>query len=430
MVLTCLTGPAATAAPLKKRVLPGGVSLIVIEDHSAKLAAVHIWISTGSKDETDDVRGISHFIEHLVFKGTARRSLGQIDRELDSIGAENNAMTSYDFTAYTVVGPSAEFSTILDIQVDMIMNAAFDPVEVEKEREVVLEEIKMDNDIPESVLWNLMLEAAYPKHPYHYPVIGTVESIKGIARETIIEYHQKKYVPSNITVVVVGNVNQEKVAKQVEQAFDSHVELAPPARKFVLGMSEQSQDRKETSLEISRTYLAVSFHGVAASERDFPALEVASALLGQGPGSILVRKLKDELGLVDSIKSYIWSPRSAGLLVIEAVLPPQNLEAVEMALSRELEIIKNSTIKPHDLRRAISLALSSYLFQTETFDQRAEMIGWQNTVATIELHDVYTDRIKAITSSELERILRKYIDFNRNSGAVVKPFPETGGGGR
>ncbi|MBC8477934.1 insulinase family protein [bacterium] len=415
------TSRAPTEASPQKRVLPGGVSLIVHEDHTDELVAVHIWIAAGSRDETDDIRGTSHFIEHLVFKGTAARGPGQIDRELDALGAENNALTSYDFTAYTVIGPSSAFSAMLEVQVDMVLNPAFDPIELEKEREIILEEIRQEEDIPQSVQWDMLTDMAYPNHPYRLPIIGTVASIKEIPRKSIVEYHRTMYVPANITVVVTGDVREDAVAKEVEKAFSQCVSFAPPSRKVVLEMSNQNQRRQAKEMDVTRSYLALGYPGVSASERDFFALEVAAAFLGQGPGSYLVHRLKDELALVDSIECQNWAPRSRGLIIIEAVMPPENLEAVEMALIRELEAVKSMTPGENEFKRARAVALAHHLFQTETYDQKAEMIGALDNAASLQVFDKYNDHLRSVTSADLERVFKKYLTLDNDSIAIIKP---------
>ena len=196
-------------------VLSNGLKVFVKEDHSRKVTAVQMWVMVGSVYDSE--RGISHVIEHMAFKGTKKRGVGQVFKEVAEIGGQMNAYTSWDETVFHIVVPSSETSHALDIVTDAVFRSAIDPNELEKEKKVVLEEELYDKDRPSHVASNLLFKTAYIKSPYRFPIIGNKESFKKVTRKAVLDYRKKWYVPENMFLMVVGDVDPVSVRKDVER---------------------------------------------------------------------------------------------------------------------------------------------------------------------------------------------------------------------
>ena len=240
-------------------VMPNGLKVFVKEDHSRKVTAVQMWVMVGSAYDSE--RGISHVIEHMAFKGTKRRGVGQIDKEVQEIGGQMNAYTSWDETVIHIVVPSSATSHAIDIITDAAFRSAIDPNELEKEKKVVLEEELYDKDRPQHVASNLLFKTAYIKSPYRFPIIGNKESFKKVTRKAVMDYRKKWYVPENMFLLVVGDVDPVSVRKDVER-FTSDVK---PTGFFKAPLpQEPPQEQIRTSVArdsaATETRLSIAFH--------------------------------------------------------------------------------------------------------------------------------------------------------------------------
>ena len=217
--------------PTPERVrLANGLTAVLQPHDAAEVAAVQLWVRAGARDERPDEAGLSHFIEHLLFKGTPSRGPGVIDETISGLGGEMNAATSQDWTYFHVVLPAARLDTALDILADAAQHAAFDPVEVERERHVVLEEIRRAEDTPSAALWRVLSRGHFGEHEYGRPVLGTAASITGVPHETIVDYFRRSYVPNNATVVVAGSMPVAESLEAVTRAFGAWAPSPLPAR--------------------------------------------------------------------------------------------------------------------------------------------------------------------------------------------------------
>ena len=217
---------------LHKYTLPNGLTAIVEENRRAPVVAVQVWVKVGSIYESEKLAGITHLIEHMIFKGTKTRGPGEIAGTIEAYGGYINAFTSYDYTCYYIVGPRELLEVALDILSDALFNSVFDPQELEREKEVVLEEMRMREDRPMIVLTEEVLKTAYQRHPYRRPIIGYEDTIKKISRKDILDYIKKFYVPKNMAVVVVGDIEAEKTFALIERYFGRVSGKSPPRVTF------------------------------------------------------------------------------------------------------------------------------------------------------------------------------------------------------
>src|SRR6202045_3700722 len=302
-----ITFPPSTA---KKWVLPDGLTLIVQEDHSAPVASVQAWCGTGSVDEDERLgAGLSHILEHMLFKGTKTQSSNAIAQKIQNVGGYINAYTSFDRTVFWIDVPKDGISTALAVLSDAMMNSTLPPEEYGKEQEVIRREFAMTLDDPDRMASQLLLSTAYQRHPYRLPVIGEMDIYNQLTQENVMQYYKTRYVPNNLTFIVVGDVDSEKVRKQLADFFKAYPEksLKPlfiPEEPPQLGRREV---HNEFATELTRLFLA--WHIPEVIHPDVPALDVLSTILGDGRSSRLYRRRGGEGG-----------PRSGGAAL--SLTPP------------------------------------------------------------------------------------------------------------
>ena len=313
--------PPSTA---QKWILPNGLTVIVQEDHSAPVASVQAWCATGSIDEDQHLgAGLSHILEHMLFKGTKTQSANQIAQSIQDVGGYINAYTSFDRTVFWIDVPKDGVGTALEVLSDAMMNSTLPPEEYNKEQEVIRREFAMGMDDPDRMASLLLFGTAYQRHPYRFPVIGELEIYNQLTQEQVMQYYKTRYVPNNLTFVVVGDVDAEKVRQQLGDLFKSYPEKS---LKPVFIPSEPPQlGRREVHREFSTelTHLAMAWHIPEVTSPDVPALDLLSTILGDGRSSRLYRRVREEAGLAFGISAFSYTPGDPGLFGIDATLDPK-----------------------------------------------------------------------------------------------------------
>ena len=289
--------------------LKSGQTVIVKKVSDNPIVTINTWIKTGSINEDDKNSGVAHFLEHLFFKGTQKNPTGTFDRILESKGANTNAATSKDFTHYYITIPSKDFDLALSLHSDMLLNPLIPRKELEKERLVVLEEISKGKDSPTNVMWENLFSLIYgskePKHPYFRPVIGKKEVIETITREEILDFYNKFYTPSNMTTVIVGDIDPDDALKKVEQYFTPQGELRI-ANEVVYPKIKPLDSilRVSDEMDVNQAYAVIAFKAPKfKDDKDTYALDVLAAILGDSKSSKLNQMLKEQKHLVYSISA-------------------------------------------------------------------------------------------------------------------------------
>lgn len=413
---------AGPGLSVRKFTLKNGFTVILQENHASPVVAFNAWVRTGSGDETDQESGLAHVLEHMVFKGTKRRKVGQIAQEVETAGGEINAFTSFDQTVYHVVLASRFFETGLDIVADAIRNSAFEPEELKRELEVVIEEVKRGEDIPAHRLSKALFQKAYRVHPYRRPVIGTTKILRTYTRPRILDFFHKWYVPENVVLVVVGDFQTETALARIRDAFEDWPSRPLPARPR---SPEPSQDGMRVVIlsdNIKEAYLDLAFHIPSLSHEDLYALDALALVAGQGESSRLYRRVKDELGLVHSISSSSYTPKDPGLLVAGAVLEPKKLAPAVEAILRELYALKQTPPSRAELEKAKLNIEADFVFRRETVQGQAQGLGYFETVAgDMEFERHYVERIRALTPEDVQEAAQKYLRNENMTVAVLLP---------
>jgi zinc protease len=279
-----------------KSTLPNGLTLLVAPEHYAGVASVQVWCETGSVHEGEWVGGgLTHLLEHMLFKGTAKRSVQRISEEIHQVGGYLNAYTSFDRTVFWVDCPAAAVPTALDVMADMLFNSVIDQEEMTREMDVIRREFDLGYDDPDRTLSHLTFSTAYQTHPFRYPVIGLRRIFDQIDRESLLAYYRRRYVPENVFVVVSGDVQSEQVLEWVQTYFGS-VPAKPAAPLVIAAEPPQAGRRDEVEpFDTAIGYFSLAWHVPAVLHEDAPALDVLSILLGGGASSFLFEEVREKL---------------------------------------------------------------------------------------------------------------------------------------
>src|SRR5437660_1687302 len=405
--------PVITCPPTSahKWILPNGLTIIVQEDRSAPVASVQAWCATGSIDEDQHLgAGLSHILEHMLFKGTKTRGKSEIARKIQDVGGYINAYTSFDRTVFWIDVPKDGVSTALEVLTDAMMNSNLPPDEYKKEQEVIRREFAMGMDDPDRMAGLLLFDTAYQRHPYRFPVIGELEIYNHLTQEQVMQYYKTRYVPNNLTFVVVGDVDAEKVRQQLSELFNPYPEnsLQPvfiPAEPPQLGRREVHQ---EFATEL--THLSMAWHIPELTNPDVPALDLLSTILGDGRSSRLYRRVREEAGLAFSISAFSYTPGDPGLFGIDATVDPKKREAAEQLALRIVDEVKSAGVTADELEKAKKITLSHHLGALTTMRGQASDIG-SNWLLTRNLNFSrdYLDAVQRVTLDDIKRVAATYL---------------------
>jgi zinc protease len=400
-------GSSRAGGPMRYR-LDNGLTVILLENHAAPVVAFQAWVGVGSADETEDEAGIAHVFEHMLFKGTARRGVGQIAQEVEASGGDINAWTSFDQTVYHLVLASRYFDTGLDILADAVQNSSFDPGELERELKVVLEEIKQGEDSPARVVTQALFSTAFAKHPYRRPVIGWEKSVKRLSRGKLLDFFHRWYVPNNITLVVVGDFDAAEARKKIQSAWAGAQKVT--LKRNGRGEPEQKKARAVSTVQdVRETQVALGFHIPGIRSEDTGALDVAAIILGQGDSSRLNLGVKRNKQLATDVYAYTYTPRDPGLFVVGAALNG-DVEAVERAMLREIYRLAHEDVTAEELAKARTIIESDAVYQKETVQGMARKLGFFQTVADgTEFEAEYYRQIQSVTPEKVREVTARYL---------------------
>lgn len=409
---------------VSKNVLENGLTVLVKRQDPEDLVSINVKIRAGSSLEDEYLgSGISHFIEHMVFKGTKLRQSGDIEREIKSYGGFINGAVTKDLTTFHVTAPAKYFVNCLSILRDMLSNAVFDKEELAREREVISKEINLHDDEPQSLLLKTLYENAYLRHSYKYPIIGYRKKLESLTRDDLVKYYERMYVPNRIVIAAAGGVEESQVLSAIEKEFKDFRE---PNYKPALQDAEALQMGRryvEKNCQTALSHLAMAFHSTSVLDKDLFALDVLSMILGAGDESRLNRSLYKDKALVYSIASWNYTARDPGLFIITASLDGSNLEKAEKEVINEIGRIKNGALDDAELETARRMVLSSYIFSRQTVEGQANDICISE-ILTGDRHfsNRYVDGIQSVTKADIKRAANIYLtEDNLTVVSLVPP---------
>lgn len=415
-----ITFPPSSA---QKWVLPDGLTLIVQEDHSAPVASVQAWCATGSVSEDEHLgAGLSHILEHMLFKGTKTRTTNAIAQQIQDVGGYINAYTSFDRTVFWIDVPRDGVATALDVLADAMMNSTLPPAEYLKEQEVIRREFAMNLDNPDRMTSQLLLAMAYQRHPYRLPVIGQMEVYDQLTQEQVMQYYKARYVPNNLTFVVAGDVDPEKVHEQLADFFKAYPEksLKPvfiPEEPPQLGRREV---HNEFATELTR--LSLAWHIPEITHPDVPSLDLLSTILGDGRSSRLYRRVREEVGLAFGVSAFSYTPGDPGLFGIDATVDPKKREGAEHLILQIIDEVKQAGVTKEELMKAKKISLSHHLDALATMRGQADDIGgnWLLT-RNLNFSRDYLAAVQKVTLDDIRRVATNYLTSDNLTVVSLNP---------
>lgn len=406
-----------------RETLENGMTVVLHENRAAKVAALQLWVDVGSADELPGEEGLAHVHEHMLFKGTGRRGPGEIARTVESSGGEINAWTSFDQTVYHLVVPAESFEEGLDILADAVTDSLFDPDELARETEVVLEEIRRSDDSPNRRVSRALFGLAYERHPYSRPVIGYEDVVRSFTRDGILDFYTRHYVAPNMTFVGVGCFDETEALAAIRRAFSKA--RAGPAGKRQTREKEPVQKASRARIIHAPThesYLSIGWPGPEVHSKDVAALDLLAVLLGQGDASRLVQELKRERSLVNAIYASAYTPRDPGLFVIGAGLKSEHVQEAARNILRQVLRVRHEDFTGEELSRAKRLLESETLYQRETVEGQARKLGFfETTLGHVDEEERYLAAVANATPSDLREAAHRWLSPDRLNVVVLGP---------
>jgi zinc protease len=406
--------------------MENGLKVVLEENRNAPVVALQIWVKIGSGDEKEEEAGICHFIEHMLFKGTEKRKAGEIGKEIESLGGSINAYTSYDETVYDITIASRYAEIGIDVLADAMLHSTFDPVELEREREVVLEEVRMRKDDPSSILSDQTMATLYQHHPYRRPIIGYEKTIRSMTRDQMISFFKRWYVPNHMVFIGVGDFDPLEIEKKVRAAFG---EFKSSSGNLPLRKKEPEPVAFRSSIsygDFKDMYLKIAIPTTAAKDEDTQAVNAISRILGGGEASRLVQKVKLEKGLVHSIWASSYTLKDPGPFIIGAILPPENVEKVIEAIGEEISRLGREGVTSEELQRLKVNVESHLIYSREIVQWRAGRLGYYEALFDdIQFEKEDTRKISLLQSEDIQRIVKKYFKTSRWVVNLLVPSEKT-----
>ncbi len=405
----------AVGSTVRRTVLPGGLRVITEHMPAARSATLGIWAKVGSRDETASLAGATHFLEHLLFKGTKRRTALEISAQFDSVGGELNAFTGHEFTCYHARVLDADVPMAIDVICDMVTSSLVPTHEVDSERNVILEEIAMHDDDPDDVVHDAFVASLYGDGPLGRPITGTVDSIGALTRRRIVGHYRRRYTADNLVFAAAGNVDHATVVRLVRQAFESAGALGPADRRpaSVRVMERRAPMYAVTTLVERPTELASFIMGTPSLERDHPqrfALGVLNAVLGGGTSSRLFQEIRERRGLAYSIYSFSSQYVDSGFFAIAGGCMPDRIGDVLAICRDETAKVASAGVTVAELERGKGQLRGSLVMGLEDSSARMTRVGRAELVPGGLLSiDEQLARIDAVTIDDVHAVAEQVL---------------------
>ena len=427
--------------PVEIYTMPSGHK-IVLAHKEGGLVNISTWVKTGSINEDDKINGISHFLEHLMFKGTHKHKAGEFDKTLEAYGAIVNAATWKDYTFYYVTLPKGPddkyFNEAIELHADMMLDPILpedelgEPFEFGKEepsqkreRLVVIEEIRMRKDQPSTRVYNALNKAMYTNHPYKRDVIGTPEIIASVPQSVVMDYYKKFYTPNNMTTIVVGEFDNEKILEKVAKEFDFKGRENCELPAFEIDEPHKETKYLELKGDLNTAFLMFGYLGPKANDlKNSVGLDIANIVLGDGSSSRLYQNLieQSEENIFNHIDTDFYQFRDGGNFFVDANFEPSKKDRAIELIKQEIAQICETQITEEELAKAKKKLKVAYAATSETVSEIADNIGFYMTVlGNLEQANEYLEIVENITASEVLDIAKEYLDLNKATVALMLP---------
>jgi zinc protease len=418
------------------RVLDNGLKVIVREVHTAPLASVWCWYKVGSKNETTGLTGVSHWVEHMNFKGTKNIPREQMKGIVEKFGGSWNGYTWIDQTTYMETASTAGLDRMLFIEAERMANCIYDRDDCEAERTVIISELQGSENDPDTLLEQDVIAAAYKVHPYRHPTIGWLSDLQSMTRDDLYEYYRRNYIPNNATLVVVGDVDSDDVLARVEKQFGGIPAGAEPRRLKLAEPEQLGERRVEVSREGKTSYLKLAYHAPAAGDPDFFPMLVLDAVLTGAKGINLWSSFRTpppqrsarlyralvEKRLASSVGAGLLPTEHPFLYLVSATaMDGVSLSELEAAASATLDELAKNGITDAELVKARNQLRARLVFENDSVTNLAHQLGYFETVATRDVYENAPARIEQVTQADVARVAAKYLRSDRRTVGWFNP---------
>lgn len=405
---------------INKYTCQNGARIVLEQIPTVRSVAIGIWIGTGSRDENPETNGISHFLEHMFFKGTTTKTAKEIAESFDSIGGQVNAFTSKEYTCYYAKVLDTHSKFALDVLADMFFNSTFVEEELKKEKNVVLEEIKMYEDTPDDIVHDLLSRAVYEDHPLGYPILGTEETLNSFTGNTLKEYIHERYTPENVVISIAGNV-PESFIQEVEAYFGSYQGGSTTVQENVPVFHANRISRKK---ETEQAHLCIGFKGLKVGHEDIYSLITLNNILGGSMSSRLFQEVREQRGLAYSVFSYHSAYQDSGIVTIYGGTGAKQLNVLFDTVQETLDKLKQTGITEKELTNSKEQLKGSLMLSLESTNSRMSRNGKNELL--LKRHrslDEIIEQIDAVTKESVDKMTRD-VFTDKYSVSLISPDGE------
>ena len=412
---------------MPRTILPSGLRIVTEEVSTVRSATFGVWVNVGSRDETSPVAGASHFLEHLLFKGTKTRTAMEISSSIEAVGGEMNAFTGKEYTCFYARVIDVDLPLAVDVISDLITSSVVAASDVDAERNVVLEEIAMRDDDPSDLIHDLYLEAYYGDSELGRPILGTIDSIKGMSRNSVFNYYKKRYRPEDLVIAVAGNIKHKKVVRMVEEAMSKDNFLDVPSAKPNLRAATHSKVPGVGKVGIldkktEQAHLLLGGQGEERNDDRRFALSVLASALGGGMSSRLFQEVREKRGLAYSVYSYVQQFAGSGTLAFYAGCQPSKaVEVVKIIRDITMDVAEHGLTEEEITRAKGAVSGSLVLSQEDTGSQMSRIGKSELVYGEVMTFDEILSRVKSVTPADVRAIASEILP-KPSTLAIVGPF--------
>ena len=402
-----------------REVLPNGIRVVVEEIPTVRSVSLGIWVGTGSRDETPRNNGVTHFIEHMMFKGTDRLNAREIAELFDGIGGQVNAFTSKEYTCYYAKVLDEHFGLALETLSDMLLNSKFAEEELVKERRVIVEEIKMYEDAPDELVHDLIAEVVYPTHPLGYNILGTEESLNSLSQQDLFSYMEKNYTTDNLVLSIAGNVKRDDVLEKVKTLFGP---LKKSALERPTNLATFSPGKVIRNKGTEQTHIVLSAPGYAYDHKMIYPTILLNNVLGGTSSSRLFQEVREERGMAYSIYSYHTAYKELGTFGLYVGTAPERAQDVLDLCGTIFQDVLEKGITEKELNKAKEQVKGSLMLSMESTSSRMSRLGKNELLGRHITLDELLERIKAVTLDDVQEAAKHTLGSSSFAMAAVGPL--------
>ncbi|MDD4168944.1 MAG: pitrilysin family protein [Desulfotomaculaceae bacterium] len=408
----------------QKVTLANNIHILTERVPHVRSVALGFWVDVGSRDEVNENNGVSHFIEHLLFKGTQKRSAKQIAETLDAVGGQLNAFTTKEYTCYYARVLDEHFGLAFELLSDMLFGSTFDPVDLDRERNVIIEEIKMYEDAPDELVHDIFAGSMWQGHALGRPIIGTAEVIARIPRDKILEFYKTHYNPDNLIVTVAGNIEHEEVIRKLRPILEAKTG-GSPARTLTAPLPKR--DVVCRSKDTEQVHLCLGTPGLSLDNKKAYTFQIINTILGGGLSSRLFQEIREQRGLVYSVFSYHSSYHDTGLFCIYAGLSKQNVDEVLELIFKQTKDIRENSVTAEELQRAKDQLKGNLLLSLENVSTRMSRLGKsQLYLGKIIPPEEIVEKLNKVTIEDVQELASEMLAPANFSLATIGPWEDCG----